>query len=95
MSDKISVEQLAEQAKAVREHRGKQRDTPEGERSMDKTVNIFNARYGTNLTAEMGWQFQADLKSVRDMTGDFDPDNYIDGSNYILLKGEAASERDG
>ncbi len=89
----LTVEQLAEQAKEIRDARGKQRDTPEGERSMATTVAIFNARYGTELNEEMGWQFMADLKSVRDSQGQFDPDNYIDGSNYILLKGEAASKR--
>ena len=69
--------------------RAAERDT-ETERSMSSTVNAFNALYGTNLTEEQGWMFMVFLKAARAKGGRVRVDDYIDGSAYFALAGEAA-----
>ena len=73
--------------------RGKSYDTDgKGvERSMDKVVAMFNTLTGHTLTTEQGWDFMILLKLVRASQG-YKHDNYIDGSAYFGLAGEAASE---
>ena len=41
-------------------------DKPEGERSMEATVNAFNAITGLELTTSDGWLLMVLLKLVRD-----------------------------
>ena len=69
--------------------RASERDT-ETERSMYSTVNAFNALYGTNLTEEQGWIFMVFLKAARAKGGRVRVDDYVDGSAYFALAGEAA-----
>ena len=69
--------------------RASERDT-ETERSMCSTVNAFNALYGTNLTEEQGWMFMVFLKASRSKGGRVRVDDYVDGSAYFALAGEAA-----
>ena len=69
--------------------RAPERDT-EAERSMCSTVNAFNALYGTNLTEEQGWMFMVFLKAARAHGGNIRIDDYVDGSAYFALAGEAA-----
>lgn len=69
--------------------RASERDT-EAERSMCSTVNAFNALYGTNLTEEQGWMFMVFLKAARAKGGNIRIDDYVDGSAYFALAGEAA-----
>lgn len=69
--------------------RASERDT-EAERSMCSTVNAFNALYGTNLTEEQGWMFMVFLKASRAKGGSARTDDYVDGSAYFALAGEAA-----
>lgn len=66
-------------------------DKPEGERSMAKTVAMFNILADTNLTEEQGWQFMSLLKKVRSQQGNFKADNYEDDTAYASLAGEAAT----
>lgn len=66
-------------------------DAPSGERSMAKTVAMFNAYAGTALTEEQGWHFMEILKMVRASQGGFKADNYEDGAAYAALAGEAAA----
>ena len=61
------------------------------ERSMDKVVAMFNTLTRHTLTTEQGWDFMILLKLVRASQG-YKHDNYIDGSAYFGLAGEAASE---
>lgn len=70
-------------------NRAAERDT-ETERSMSSTVNAFNALYGTNLTEEQGWMFMVFLKAARSKGGNIRIDDYVDGSAYFALAGEAA-----
>jgi len=70
--------------------RGKTYDKPSGERSMEKTVAVFNLHHGLNLTEAQGWHFMQILKDVRLFTKDgYHHDSALDGTNYSALKGEA------
>ena len=73
--------------------RGKQYDSPEGERSMGRTVQAFNAVTGRDLTEAEGWLLLQVLKDVRQWQN---PDKYhhdsaLDGVAYASLKAEALS----
>ena len=70
-------------------NRAAERDT-ETERSMSSTVSAFNTLYGTNLTEEQGWMFMVFLKAARSKGGSIRIDDYVDGSAYFALAGEAA-----
>lgn len=70
-------------------------DKPEGERSMGKTVTMFNALYGTSITEEQGWAFMVILKLVRSSQGAYRADNYEDLTAYASLMGESASASGG
>lgn len=76
----------------VQEQRGASRDAPNGERSMKRTVDMFNACFGTNLTETQGWQFMVCLKMARSVHGDFNMDDYIDGTSYFALAGECEAK---
>jgi len=65
-------------------------DNPQGERSMGKTVDMFNILYGLELTEEQGWAFMELLKLVRTSQGEFKLDNFEDLAAYAGLMGEAA-----
>ena len=67
-------------------------DSPGGERSMERTVAVFNELTGHNLTEEQGWKFMCCLKLVRSGKGKFQADDYIDLSAYAGLAGEAAAK---
>ena len=69
-------------------------DTPGGERSMEKTVGMFNLMLGGDrtLTTEQGWMFMAILKIVRSQQGNFRQDNYEDLAAYAALAAESAYE---
>jgi len=61
--------ELLGRAAALLTERGKDYDKPEGERSMTKTVEAFNAITGRDLTVTEGWLFMSCLKQVRTFTG--------------------------
>ena len=70
--------------------RGKTYDTPEGERSMAKTVTAFNIITGQELTEAQGWLFMQVLKDVRLFTStNFHADSAEDCIAYAALKAEA------
>lgn len=76
--------------------RATQRDTPEGERSMAKTVRAFWEIHGQNIlsrgymTEAEGWLFMEVLKMVRGAQGVFHADDHIDRVAYAALAAEAA-----
>lgn len=80
-------------ASAVFEMQGREEtyDEEGGERSIAKTVDMFNALTGHNLTEEQGWKFMICLKLVRSEKGDFKADSFIDGAAYFALAGESAN----
>lgn len=69
-------------------------DSPGGERSMEKTVSMFNTLIGGDrlLSTEQGWMFMAILKIVRSQQGAFRADNYEDLAAYAALAGESAHD---
>ena len=62
----MKAPELLQKAAAIMTERGKQYDKPEGERSMEATVNAFNAITGIGLTTSDGWLLMVLLKLVRD-----------------------------
>lgn len=62
----MKAPELLQKAAAIMTERGKQYDKPEGERSMEATVNAFNAITGLELTTSDGWLLMVLLKLVRD-----------------------------
>lgn len=66
-----------------------ERDAPGGERSMQKTVDIFRAYTGIELTEEDGWRFMICLKMAREIQGMPKPDDYVDLIGYSSLLGES------
>ncbi|AIX12406.1 hypothetical protein CPT_Pollock47 [Escherichia phage Pollock] len=81
-----AILQEASRCIAARAH---ERDK-ESERSMSRCVAAFNAMYDLNLTEEQGWMFMVFLKAARASGGAFKLDDYVDGSAYFALAGEAA-----
>jgi len=77
-------------AQALMLERGKQYDKPEGERSMARTVQAFNAITGQDLTESEGWMLMAVLKQVRLFTRPgFHADSAEDAVAYVSLLAEA------
>lgn len=72
--------------------RGELRDSEGGERSIAKTVAIFNAWTGHKLSEDDGWRFMIALKQAREIQGKFHDDDYIDGAAYFSLLGESLAE---
>lgn len=66
-------------------------DKPNGERSMEQTVDIFNRFHGTALSETQGWHFMQILKDVRLFSNTSAPhrDSIDDGVAYAALKGES------
>lgn len=92
MTIEITAAGLLHSAAGHIEDRASTYDKPEGERSMAKTVEAFNAITDFNLTEEHGWLFMGILKMVRSQQGRFKIDNYEDEAAYAALRGECASK---
>lgn len=86
---------LLQEAARIMEERGKQYDKPEGERSMAKTVVMFNTATGRDMTEVEGWFFMECLKNVRFFQNPSKPheDSVKDKIAYAALFGEAALRR--
>lgn len=82
-------------ADRIMSERGKTYDQPEGERSMGKTVQAFNAITGHALTEADGWAFMTILKQVRlfTNTAQVSIDSCDDLIAYSALLGECAATR--
>ncbi|QQK88300.1 hypothetical protein [Providencia phage PSTRCR_120] len=78
------------QAADTLDERGKQYDASGSERSMEKTVSIFNILTGNSLTTAEGWQFMKVLKDVRlwSQTDSVHADSIIDNLGYTALLAE-------
>lgn len=87
---KVHAYELLEQAANTLKERGKDRDNG-NERSMAKTVEVFNLLEGENLSEVQGWRFMQILKMVRQKgSGDKCFDSFVDDIGYAALKAEAA-----
>ena len=78
---------LLEKAAATMRERSVERDV-EKERSMAKTVALFNAQFGTDMTEYQGWMFMVHLKMARAEGGNYREDDYVDAAAYLALAGE-------
>lgn len=67
MSDMSAVDFLSA-AGAIQEARAGEYDQPGGERSMAKTVAMFNVATGADLSESDGWLFMVFLKITRDQS---------------------------
>lgn len=72
--------------------RGKSRDREQGERAMSRTIDIFNAISGLNLTERQGYEFMIALKLARSQQGEFNLDDYSDLAGYTALIAEHLSQ---
>jgi hypothetical protein len=85
---------LLRKSAEIMEERGKQYDSPEGERSMGKAVAALNAITGRDLTEREGWLLLELVKKVREFTAEpgshAHTDSVVDGTAYSALGGEAA-----
>lgn len=90
-NDELSANDHLTLASEALSNRASARDTPDGERSMQRTVDAFNAIYDTELTETQGWQFMVLLKAVRGSQGSFLADDYVDQVGYAALAGESAA----
>jgi hypothetical protein len=86
--------ELLRQAAATIEQRGAERDQPQGERSMCRAVEAFNALTGHAITEPQGWLFMAVLKMARATAGNYQPDDWVDGAAYMALGAESEERID-
>lgn len=87
----ITAPKLLKKAAELMEERGKQYDKPEGERSMLRCVNAFNAVTGQDLTEPEGWLLLQLLKDVRQFQNPekAHQDSLEDCIAYAALKAES------
>jgi hypothetical protein len=82
--------QLLDKAAQLMLERSTQYDKPEGERSMGKAVQAFNAITGRDLSEPEGWLLLQVLKDVRLFQRDgYHADSAEDCIAYAALKAEA------
>lgn len=81
---------MLQRAADIMQERGKQYDSPEGERSMEQIVKAFNIITKNELTEAQGWLFMVLLKMVRDNARDKGhQDSCEDLIAYASLYGES------
>jgi hypothetical protein len=69
--------------------RARDYDSLGGEKSIGKTIELFNKLTGNNLSDSQGWLFMVCLKLVRSQQGTFHMDNFVDLAAYAALYGES------
>ena len=90
-----AVDFLLEASSAI-DNRAQERDHANGERSMVRCVDMFNAFRGDAsgalgmLSEVEGWVFMALLKLARSRGGRYQRDDFVDATAYLSLAGEAA-----
>lgn len=78
------------EAARIMDERAKEYDQPEGERSMEKIVKIFNLYTDKDLSEPDGWLFMQILKDVRQWSSPkFHLDSAKDCIAYAALKAES------
>jgi hypothetical protein len=85
----MTAAEILRTAAETMEERGKQYDSPTGERSMGKAVAAFNAITGRDISVEEGWLLLGLVKDVRQYTsGRRHADSAIDRVAYAALEAE-------
>lgn len=87
----VTASDIMDAAGGHMQDRASSYDAPEGERSMSRTVQAFNAATGHSLSETDGWRFMEILKMVRSTQGDYRADNHEDATAYAALAGESAA----
>ena len=89
----FSARDLLNRAALLMQDRGRTYDKPEGERSMGRTVEAFNAITGRDLTESEGWLLMAVLKAVRAQTrSEPHQDSFEDLIAYAALYAESRGD---
>lgn len=79
---------ILREAAAVIEQRATLRDLPNGERSMARAVQSYNALTGSTLSELDGWIFMCVLKMARATAGKPHIDDFTDLAGYAALAAE-------
>lgn len=83
-----------ERAADLMKERGKEYDSPEGERSMESTVRAFNAITGRDLSEAEGWLMMLLVKMVRQSAKKgFHRDSAEDAVAYSALMAESLARK--
>lgn len=90
----ITAESLLQGSIDILRERATLRDSPQGERSMAKCIDAFNALTGNHLSVLDGWKFMLCLKLSRSSQGRFHLDDYKDLIGYATLAGEEAANEE-
>ena len=91
----ISAIEFLERAADLMLERGQEYDSPEGERSMGRTVAAFNVITGNILSEHEGWLFMLLLKLSRQaQTPYWHQDSSEDAIAYAALMAEAWQNED-
>jgi hypothetical protein len=91
----ISAIEFLERAADLMLERGQEYDTPEGERSMARTVAAFNVLTGNILSEQDGWMFMLLLKLARQQQSEtWHQDSSEDAIAYAALMAEAWQNAD-
>lgn len=90
----LTADEIVMSAAIAMKERAALRDKVGGERSMQKTVEIFNTIRNRGLSEEDGWWFMVALKIARSQQGNFHADDYVDLAGYAGLAGECAGMDD-
>lgn len=64
------------------------------EDKMGHIVKTFSALTGVNMTEEQGNLFMVILKLVRSQSDQFNPDDYVDGVNYLAMAGASRAKKE-
>lgn len=81
-------EKILGEATKTLSQRGVDYDAPQGERSMEHAVAIFNTITGNKLTESEGWTFMLAVKLARAQRGKPKTDTYVDLAGYAALLAE-------
>jgi hypothetical protein len=91
----ISAIEFLERAADLMLERAQEYDSPEGERSMGRTVAAFNVLTGNILSEQEGWMFMMLLKLARQAQNDeWHQDSSEDAIAYAALMAEAWQNRE-
>ena len=86
----ISAIEFLERAADLMLERGREYDSPTGERSMERTVFAFNVLTGNILSEQEGWLFMLLLKlSRQQQSPEWHQDSSEDAIAYAALLAEA------
>lgn len=90
----VNASSILQKARECLDNRATERDhEANGERSMKRCVESFNALTGHTLSVTDGWIFMGILKLARSLGGAYREDDYIDAAAYMALAGEEGAAK--